>query len=823
MHPAKLLLGSFESANGKIAEENSIRSWITSFAWLIGSCFIVALAALTLRAVEFVFLPIAAHASHTTYDATVVSLSVPASMAPGEVATAKVTFKNTGSSTWYRDGKNYASIYRYNATQKVEVSSQFATNAWLNSAQPVKLAHVSVAPGGMETLSFPIKAPANIGTYQELFILTAENAAWIKNGQFIISIRVQTPTIATLASAPQTPEVTAIPPNADWSAEVIDGGTGQRQVNIDERAVATLAFKNTGAKTWTRDGTGYLSLYAVEGTKERASTFNDTNWLSKSQAVKLKETQVKPGETGHFVLSLFPQKAGTFQESFALAAEDTAWVFGSAITMPIKVPYTDGYLAAHPEARPASTVAPTSASTNIAVNPGTYSTVLLLRSVDALSLAGNVRQDITLGFKNTGKSAWSSRSLRVSGVATAVSGISTSVRDDSWNSPVEPIKINGLTQPGEIGFLSFKIKAPAQRGTYNVRLALNANDQPVDGGEIEIPVTVTEDGVMIPAPVATPPPAGGTPTAPNATPSTNPIPLNGDVSSLPDEPIIRVGIFKTTDNQLIVRAKYAPVLVQQNGSTVCRLNVGDSATVLFDRTYKVYKLSGGNCGGQATTQYVFRAEDGISAMEIADFSRPLSWLPGANDNTFRAKLELRYTPQTDNVWVINELPIEWYLKGIAETSNSSPQEYQRALLTAARTYAMYHVQRGTKHKAEFYTVDATFDQVYRGYGAEARDNNVVAAIDATRGQIVTYNGELALTPYYSRSDGRTRGWTEVWGGGPYAWLVSVPVPWDQGKTLWGHGVGLSATGALGMAADGKRYDEILRYFYQQTELRKAYK
>lgn len=820
MYPAKLLQGLFESANRKYAKKNSIRSWITSLAWLIGSCFIVAMAALGLRVVEFVFLPLAAHASYTSYDASVVDLSVPASMAPGEIGTVKVTFKNTGSSTWYRDGKNYVSIYRYNAVQKVEVSSQFATNAWLNSAQPVKLAHVSILPGGMETFSFPVKAPANAGTYQELFILTAENAAWIKNSKFTVSIRVQNAAAVTQASAsaPTPTAVATIPPNEDWSAEVVDGGTGQRQINIDERAVATLAFKNTGKKTWTRDGTGYLSVYAVNGTKERESTFNDVTWLSKSQAVKLKETQVKPGEIGHFVVSLHPQKAGLFQESFALAAEDTAWVFGSAITMPINVPYTDGYLAAHPEERPAPTNAPSSASTNIAINPGSYTATLLLRSVDALSLAGNVRQDVTLGFKNTGKSAWSSRSLRVSNVSAAVAGASVSVRDDSWNSSIEPVKINGLTQPGEIGFLSFKIKAPSTRGTYNVRFALNANDQPVDGGEVEIPITVTEDGIITPAPTPTPS-SNGTPTAPAA----NPIPLNGDVSSLPDEPIIRVGIFKTTDNQLIVRAKYAPVLVQQNSSTICRLNVGDSATVLFDRTYKVYKLSGAACGGQATTPYVFRAEDGSAPMEIADFSRPLSWLPGANDNTFRAKLELRYTPQTDNVWVINELPIESYLKGIAETSNSSPQEYQRALLTAARTYAMYHVQRGTKHAAEFFTVDATYDQVYRGYGAEARDNNVVAAVDATRGQIVTYNGELALTPYYSRSDGRTRAWTEVWGGGPYAWLVSVPVPWDQGRTLWGHGVGMSALGALGMANDGKRYDEILRYFYQQTELRKAYK
>jgi len=287
--------------------------------------------------------------------------------------------------------------------------------------------------------------------------------------------------------------------------------------------------------------------------------------------------------------------------------------------------------------------------------------------------------------------------------------------------------------------------------------------------------------------------------------------------------MIRVGLFATTDDQMIARAVTGGFTLTESGNLICRFEAGESITVTYDRTTGVSRAFGPRCTSQTSGVYVASASDGISPLELTDFSRPVSWLPGANDNTFRGKLELRYAKATDSVWIINELPIEWYLKGIGETSNSSPQEYQRALLTAARTYAMYHVQRGTKHADENYTVDGKYDQVYRGYGAESRNPNVVAAVEATRGQIVTYQGKLALTPYYSRSDGRTRSWTEVWGGGPYAWLMSVPVPWDNGRTLWGHGVGLSATGALGMAADGKIYDRILAHFYTGTELRRAYK
>ena len=296
-------------------------------------------------------------------------------------------------------------------------------------------------------------------------------------------------------------------------------------------------------------------------------------------------------------------------------------------------------------------------------------------------------------------------------------------------------------------------------------------------------------------------------------------PLTGDVSTLPAEPMMRVGLFRTTDDQMQIRALQTPVIVQQNGSEVCRLAAGQSTTVRYDRVNQVYVLQGGACASQSTQWYIFRSEDGLAPMEISDFSRPVGWLPGANDNTFRTQLELHYTPSTDAVWIINELPFEYYLRGIAETSDVSPQQFQRTLLTAARTYGLYHIQRGTKHANEFYHVDARYDQVYRGYGAEARSPNIVAGIEATRGQIVTYNGKIAITPYFSRSDGRTRSWGEVWYGGSsirgssvFLCLKTMAVPLGS----WGWHARL---GALDMARAGKQYDEILKHFY--TELNYA--
>jgi stage II sporulation protein D len=147
-------------------------------------------------------------------------------------------------------------------------------------------------------------------------------------------------------------------------------------------------------------------------------------------------------------------------------------------------------------------------------------------------------------------------------------------------------------------------------------------------------------------------------------------------------------------------------------------------------------------------------------------------------------------------------------------------EFQKALSVAARSYGNWHLEHPGKY--DHFTVGALNDQVYKGYGAELRYPNFKAAAQATRGQVVTHNGENVITPYFSWSDGRTRAWTEVWGGATKPWLVSVATPYDNGKSLYGHGVGMSAWDAIGRANAGETYDGILRYYYQGTGLKSAY-
>lgn len=572
-----------------------------------------------------------------------------------------------------------------------------------------------------------------------------------------------------------------------------------------------LTYTNTGTKTWKRDAAEeYVSLYLVG---KRSTPVSGSSWRTAESPALIWDAEVAPGESTVVKFYVYGATPGTYTETFRLASEDTAWMYGSETEVTVRVsgaPVSAGAPPAQTPPAATSEASQVSAQDSAsAVGSSGVRAMLLLRSARALSLAGNARVQVTLGFKNTGTGMWGSRALLLAGVSSAANDASASVRDSTWNTPAEPVREDTVTNPGEIGFLTFWVKAPPKRGTYRASFQLEVDGQAVEGGLIDIPLTVTSDGVIVSEPPIV---------APDQS-LVDPSLISQHTTYRSEEPIIRVGLFATVDDQMILSAPAAFRVQHDDGAVVCEFNANEEVTVRYDRVNGVYRALGPRCTAQSTEYLqVQRIDDPFGPLTMTDFYRPVSWLPGANDNTFRSILELRHSKATDEVWAINELPIEMYLRGLAETSDVSPLEYQKALLTAARTYAMYHWIRGTKHADEHFHVDAKYDQVYRGYGAEARSPRIVQGVSDTRGQIVTYNGDLAITPYFSRSDGRTRSWGEVWYGS-YAWLVSVPVPHDEGQTLWGHGVGLSARGALYMASkDNATYRQILEHFYTGTSV-----
>ena len=126
---------------------------------------------------------------------------------------------------------------------------------------------------------------------------------------------------------------------------------------------------------------------------------------------------------------------------------------------------------------------------------------------------------------------------------------------------------------------------------------------------------------------------------------------------------------------------------------------------------------------------------------------------------------------------VKTLPLETYVRGVisAEMPSEWPAAALQAQAVAVRTYALTAHAGGTK----FDVYSDTRSQVYRGPAAETASTNAAAL--ATAGQIVTYDGQPAITYFFASSGGHTEAVQDAFpGAAAQPWLVGVSDPYDQG-------------------------------------------
>ncbi len=127
-----------------------------------------------------------------------------------------------------------------------------------------------------------------------------------------------------------------------------------------------------------------------------------------------------------------------------------------------------------------------------------------------------------------------------------------------------------------------------------------------------------------------------------------------------------------------------------------------------------------------------------------------------NDNEFRGKIEIRV--EDGKLIAINEIPLELYLRGLAEFSNGENAEKAKTILVAARSYAMFYTSpdyRKFPGKPYDGSDDPDVFQKYLGYGYEKRSDSTIQYAKETRGEIITYQGKPIKPWYFSQSSGRT--------------------------------------------------------------------
>lgn len=578
--------------------------------------------------------------------------------------------------------------------------------------------------------------------------------------------------------------------DAGYSAQFISQSISD-PIEIQAGATETVVFKfkNIGTKTWNNFGSNYISAYTMEP-RDRNSIFYTTGWKSAKQTGQMTGT-IAPGQIGSLEIKLkAPATTGEYIERFYLASENYSWVKGGYFYIKIKVVPT----------KITEPTAPVSNATSTMIeSDSNYKLKRIILSPKSVSAVGGQEFKVIVGYQNVGATKWSSFEL---------TSDSDSFVDDSWLSETSVLK--GEEEVLVSGFLRKNIyfRTPANKGEYTVKFILS-----IDGGKVI-------DEFVIPVVVTTNAPSGYRP----------PTFSNGNdqgtekikqTLSLGIEPRIRVGITAPDGNFIQFRSYEDEYNVYVATELKGVLPIRKLGVIKF--VDGQYSFNGGDL--IFTSDQYIRLEpvnNPHAVFTIANLNRPAAWInPLADFDEYRGAVEYRQGTVDKKMYIVNDLLLEDYVKGMAENSSVSQPEFLKANLVAARNYA--YINKG---KYPFFDVLCnTYDQLYLGVEAERTLPNVVAATEATRGVFVTYDNKIVTTPYFGHSNGVTKSWSSVWGGTSKPWLVPVKATYDDAmySSYSGHGVGMSQMDASNRAKnEGSDFVDLLKYYYTGVQIEKMY-
>ena len=239
-------------------------------------------------------------------------------------------------------------------------------------------------------------------------------------------------------------------------------------------------------------------------------------------------------------------------------------------------------------------------------------------------------------------------------------------------------------------------------------------------------------------------------TFPQRRPAGGPSPASPEVE-------IRIGLLVGAAAATIGGA--GPIVVTEpDGASVVTIPAGSSWRVTAAGTGLTLASPGG---------WVSSPLDAVT-LTPADPSAPLR----LNGKPYRGTAEI--LRDRTGVTVVNRVGMEAYLLGVvsAEMGRRSSAELAalRAQAVISRTYAYRNLRRWRSQGFDLY--GTVSDQAYGGIAAETPEGH--AAVSATRGRVLTYNGAVIEAFYYSTCGGRTADGYEVFRGAARPYLRSGP-------------------------------------------------
>jgi stage II sporulation protein D len=212
---------------------------------------------------------------------------------------------------------------------------------------------------------------------------------------------------------------------------------------------------------------------------------------------------------------------------------------------------------------------------------------------------------------------------------------------------------------------------------------------------------------------------------------------------------------------------------------------GVNQVTVGSSTQAVVKDGAGRPVGEIGAMNAFVAQSKKSMIAMDRWQAGQFWIEPTGggyvfigDRWYRGRTQL--VPNGKGITAINHVNLEHYLYSVlgGEMNGNWPQEALKAQAVAARSYALY--QRERAGNRAFDLGDTPAWQVYGGIVDESAGTQ--AAVNATAGQVLTFNGQIIEAVFHSSAGGCTDNVEEVWVQ-PLPYLRSVQ-DYDQGSPVF---------------------------------------
>ena len=156
----------------------------------------------------------------------------------------------------------------------------------------------------------------------------------------------------------------------------------------------------------------------------------------------------------------------------------------------------------------------------------------------------------------------------------------------------------------------------------------------------------------------------------------------------------------------------------------------------------------------------------------------------------KSNKSFKYSIDANKISNLDEAKLENYIIGVvaAEMPATFSIESLKAQAVAARTFSYKKI---VNNKLDFDNLSTDKGQAYltnddlkRKWGDRYDEyyDKVSSAVLSTKGEIITYNGDIINAYYFSLSNGKTENSSSVFGEAKY--LVSVESPWDVNNSSY---------------------------------------